>query len=74
MYLDESFTSQERWLITRMIYGGQTDKYDYHKVHGSAFNVSIDLMFCFYRLVLMKESYQKFCYRFYLLFLLCYLL
>lgn len=32
MYLDESMTKQERWKITNMMYGGQTDQYDYHKV------------------------------------------
>lgn len=32
MYLDESLSMQDRWRVTSMIYGGQSDKFDYHKV------------------------------------------
>ena len=32
MYLDESLNIHDRWKVTNMIYGGQTDEYDYHKV------------------------------------------
>ncbi len=32
MYLDESISVTDRWMITRMIYGGQSDPFDYHKV------------------------------------------
>jgi predicted O-linked N-acetylglucosamine transferase (SPINDLY family)/predicted SAM-dependent methyltransferase len=32
MYLDPEFTLQDRWLLTQMIYGGQTDEGDYHHV------------------------------------------
>lgn len=32
MYLDETFTIQEKWKITQMIYGAQNDEYDFHHV------------------------------------------
>jgi predicted SAM-dependent methyltransferase len=30
MYLDPNMTVEQRFFITRMIYGGQTDRYDFH--------------------------------------------
>ena len=32
MYLDPSLSLQERWMVTMMIYGAQSDKFDYHYV------------------------------------------
>jgi hypothetical protein len=32
MYLRPGITLEEKWLLTRVIYGAQTDEYDYHKV------------------------------------------
>ena len=33
MYLDdETFSEDEKWKITQMIYGGQEDEYDFHHV------------------------------------------
>ena len=32
LYLREELSLQERWRLTMMIYGAQSDKYDYHKV------------------------------------------
>jgi predicted SAM-dependent methyltransferase len=32
MYLDESLSLTQHWMVTRMMYGGQTDDYDYHLV------------------------------------------
>jgi hypothetical protein len=32
MYLDPTLTTDDRWHVTRMIYGSQTDSFDFHKV------------------------------------------
>lgn len=32
MYLDPALTTDDRWHVTRMIYGSQTDAFDFHKV------------------------------------------
>jgi len=32
MYLDPALTTDDRWHVTRMIYGSQTDSFDFHKV------------------------------------------
>ena len=32
MYLDKSLTLPQHWMVTRMMYGGQTDEYDYHMI------------------------------------------
>ena len=32
MYLDTSLGLETHWLVTRMMYGGQTDEYDYHLI------------------------------------------
>ena len=32
MYLDPAFDLSEQWLVTRMMYGAQTDAFDYHFV------------------------------------------
>ncbi len=32
LYTREDLSLEERWLLTRVIYGAQSDKYDYHKV------------------------------------------
>ncbi len=32
MYLDPAFGLEEQWMITRMIYGAQSDSFDYHMV------------------------------------------
>eukprot|EP01036_Dinobryon_divergens_P029774 gene29774-38919_t len=32
MYLDPSLSLQERWMVTMMIFGAQSDKFDYHYV------------------------------------------
>lgn len=37
MYLDKSLTQDQHWMVTLMIYGGQTDAYDYHMVRTAYF-------------------------------------
>ena len=32
MYLDPSLSMQERFMVTKMIYGSQSDEFDYHHV------------------------------------------
>lgn len=32
MYVDPSLDLNVHWLVTRMMYGGQTDEYDYHLI------------------------------------------
>ena len=32
MYLDKKMTFEQRWMITRMMYGAQVDEYDFHKI------------------------------------------
>lgn len=32
MYLDESLSTQERWVVTQVIYGAQNNQYDYRKI------------------------------------------
>jgi len=32
LYLDESLTFQERWTVTLMVYGSQSNELDYHMV------------------------------------------
>jgi len=32
MYLDPSFTLQDQWMVTKMMYGAQSDEFDYHMV------------------------------------------
>jgi hypothetical protein len=32
MLLDPSFGLEDQWLVTRMIYGAQSDAFDYHMV------------------------------------------
>ncbi len=32
MYLDPEITGNDHWMVTRMMYGGQVDAYDYHLV------------------------------------------
>ena len=32
MYLDPALSTNDRWHVTRMMYGSQTDAFDYHKV------------------------------------------
>lgn len=32
MYLDDSFDLNDQWMVTRMMYGAQTDAFDYHMV------------------------------------------
>jgi hypothetical protein len=32
MFLDPTFDLQEQWLVVRMMYGAQTDAFDYHMV------------------------------------------
>jgi hypothetical protein len=32
LYLDDSLSLQDRWMVTMMIYGAQSDEFDYHKV------------------------------------------
>lgn len=35
MYLDPSLSMSERFMVTKMIYGSQTDEFDYHHVRMS---------------------------------------
>lgn len=49
MYLDRDLTLEQRWMVTRMMYGGQTDEYDYHMVgfdEGILTSVLMDVGFC----------------------------
>ena len=32
IYLDTTLTLEERWMITKMMYGAQSDRFDYHMV------------------------------------------
>lgn len=32
LYIRKDLSMQDRWMVTRMIYGGQTDEHDYHHV------------------------------------------
>lgn len=32
LYIKESMSKEDRWLLTRVIYGAQSDEFDYHKV------------------------------------------
>lgn len=32
MYLDKKLTMEQHWMVTRMMYGGQTDVFDYHLI------------------------------------------
>lgn len=45
MYLDPELTIEERWKVTKMMFGAQSDVHDYHKVNLSTnfilFNFSL---------------------------------
>ena len=43
MYLDDkNFDTQDKWTLTNILYGGQTDLYDYHLVSYDFFFGMID--------------------------------
>lgn len=32
MYLDPTLSLQDQWMVTKMIYGAQSDEFDFHMV------------------------------------------